>query len=76
MEPTLLSVFEQLKEQRAALSSLMAEVCAVRDSLCEIGPKYREILERHRAKHIQGNRELVFSVLQQYDEIIHRLKAF
>jgi hypothetical protein len=63
-----------LKGQRNAISSLLAEVCAVRDSLIEIGPKYADILKRHRESHIQASTPLVSADLRRIDEIIQKLK--
>ena len=71
----LISAFEHLGEQRFALSSVLAEVAAVRDALIEIGPKYSKILDRHRARHMKKARPLLGEVLQRYQAIIQQLKA-
>jgi len=46
----LVQVFSHLKAQRGAISSLLAKVSALLESLCEIGPKYREIFDRHKIR--------------------------
>ena len=75
LRTVLISAFEHLSEQRFALSSVLAEVAAVRDALIEIGPKYSKILDRHRARHMKKARPLVREVLQRYRAIIQQLKA-
>jgi hypothetical protein len=74
LRDALIEAFQQLKSHRNALGSLLAEVCAVRDSLIEIGPKYADILKRHRESHIQSSKPLVFADLHRLDEIIQKLK--
>lgn len=74
LRDALIEAFQQLKAQRNAIGSLLAEVCAVRDSLIEIGPKYADILKRHRESHIQSSKLLVSADLHRLDEIIQKLK--
>jgi len=71
----LISAFEHLKEQRMALSSALAEIAAVRDALIEIGPKYDDILTRHRANHVRESRPILGEALQQYETIIEQLRG-
>lgn len=71
----LISAFEHLSEQRFALSSVLAEVAAVRDALIEIGPNYSKVLDRHRARHMKKARPVLGEVLQRYQAIIRQLKA-
>jgi len=65
--------FEHLRAQRVALSTLLADVGAIRHSLIEIGPEYRAVLERHRQKHIEESRQLVYEDLKRLQEIIEKL---
>ena len=74
LREVLIEAFQQVKEQRNAIASLLAEVGAIRDSLLEIGPKYRGILARHRKNHIRESKPLVVSDLRRLDEIIQRLR--
>jgi hypothetical protein len=74
LRDALIEAFQQLKSHRNAIGSLLAEVCAVRDSLIEIGPKYADILKRHREDHIQSSKPLVAADLRLLDEIIQKLK--
>ena len=67
--------FEYLRAQRVALSSLLADVGAIRHSLVEIGPEYRAVLERHRQKHIEESRELVYQELERLQQIIEKLNT-
>ena len=69
----LKTVLEHLKAQRLALSSLLAEVGAIRHSLIEIGPEYKAVLERHRRKHIEETRDLFCSDIEKLQEIMDKL---
>jgi len=71
----LKAAFEQLRAHRVAVSSLAADVGAIRHSLIEIGPEYREVLERHRRKHIEEARALMYQELEHLQEIIEKLNA-
>ena len=71
----LISAFEHLSEQRFALSSVLAEVAAVRDALIEIGPKYSKILDRHRARHMKTAKPVLGEILRKYQAIIQQLKV-
>jgi hypothetical protein len=74
LRETLILAFEHLRAQQNAIYSLLAEIGALRDSLCEIGPKYKGILDRHRAKHIQESSAHAQEDLSKLDSIIQRLK--
>ena len=69
----LKTAFEYLRTQRVAISSLLADVGAIRHALIEIGPEYKGVLERHRQKHIDELREGVYKELEQLQQIIERL---
>ena len=71
----LISAFEQLKAHDAKLNSVMAEVASVRDALNEIGPRYDEVLSRHRKKYLEEMQPTIDAHLQQFDELILRLKS-
>ena len=71
----LISAFQHLSEQRFALSSVLAEVAAVRDALIEIGPKYSKILDRHRARHMKTAKPVLGEILRKYQAIIQQLKT-
>jgi len=71
----LAALLEHLKAQRVALSSLLADVGAIRHSLIEIGPEYRAVLERHRRKHIEEGRDLLCSDIEKLQEIIDKLNG-
>lgn len=65
--------FEHLRAQKVALSSLLADVGAIRHSLIEIGPEYKVVLERHRQKHIEELRDGVHEELEELQAIIEKL---
>jgi hypothetical protein len=69
----LKTALEHLRTQRVALSSLLADVGAIRHALIEIGPDYKRVLERHRQKHIEELREVVSGDLARLQEIIEKL---
>lgn len=71
----LVSAFEHLRQQNNALHSLTCEIAAVRDSLCEIGPKYANILDQHRACYVAEAKPLVDDDFRTFDAIIQQLKA-
>ena len=71
----LISAFQYLRAQHSSLASVMAEVASVRDALIEIGPKYAEILERHRAHHVKDAKPLVDDEFRRFEEIIEQLKS-
>jgi hypothetical protein len=75
LREALIYAFQHLREQSSALYSVTAEVASVRDALIEIGPKYDEILSRHRARHVKESKPLVFSDFQKFDAIIQQLKT-
>ena len=74
LRDALIEAFQQLKSHRNTIGSLLAEVCAVRDALIEIGPKYADILKRHREGHIQSSKPPAAADLRRLDEIIQKLK--
>jgi len=71
----LICAFENLRAQNSALHSLTTELAAVRDVLCEHGPKYEELLGRKRAHYVEGAKPLVADDFAKFDAIIERLKA-
>jgi hypothetical protein len=71
----LKTAFEYLRAQSAAVSSLLADVGAIRHSLIEIGPEYKDVLDRHRQKHIEESRAQVYEDLQRLQGIIEKLNG-
>jgi len=71
----LIFSFESLQKQQDTISTLMTEIAALRDSLCEIGPKYGEILSQHRSHHRNLAKPLVDEAGRAYDAIIHELRT-
>jgi hypothetical protein len=70
----LIEVFEHLQAQRNALSMLLTEVGAIRESLIELAPQYDPIVNRHRAHHRESNTEPLAEALAKYQQIIQRLR--
>ena len=71
----LRAALEQLRTQRVALSALLADVGAIRHSLIELGPEYRDVLERHRQKHIQESRDMMRKDLENLQQMIEKLSS-
>jgi len=74
LREALISAFEHLKQQNSALHNLTNEIAAIRDALIEIGPKYKEILVRHRGRGMRETKPLASSDSQIFDAIIQQLK--
>lgn len=70
----LVSAFELLQQQNSVLHDLMNEIAAIRDALIEAGPKYKEILDRHRASGGFETTPLQDRDSIKFDEVIQRLK--
>ena len=47
----------------------------MRDVLIEIGPKYGEILDRHRSGHVREAKPEIAADFRGFDAIIQQLKA-
>jgi hypothetical protein len=67
--------FEHLRAQRVAVSSLLADVGAMRHSLIELGPEFEGVLDRHRQKHTEELREVLSEDLGQLQLIIDKLNG-
>ena len=74
-QAVLRTAFEHLRAQRVALSALLAEVGAIRHSLIELGPEYKMVMERHRQKHINETRDLVYEDLEKLQKVIDTLNG-
>jgi hypothetical protein len=70
----LILAFELLQKQNSVLHDLMTEIASIRDALLEIGPKYKEILDRHRASGGSVTAALQDRDRKQIAVIIERLK--
>jgi hypothetical protein len=73
----LIFAFESLQKQQDTISTLMTEIAALRDSLCELGRDrgYEEILNQHRAHHRNLAKPLADEATRVYDAIIHELST-
>jgi len=71
----LVSAFELLRTQNSALHDLLTEVASIRDALIEIGPKYKEVLDRHRASGGSVTATLKDRDWKEIETIIQRLKS-
>jgi len=71
----LISSFEMLRAHDAKLNSVMVEVAAVRDALNEIGPKYNEVLARHRKKNEEEVQLSIDGQLERFDALLQQLKS-
>jgi len=74
LREALMLAFQHLQSQYNTISSLMAEIAAVRDSLREIGPKYDEVLTRHRARHVKAAKSAVAEDFAKFERIIQQLR--
>lgn len=63
-----------LKTQSVAISSLRADVGAIRHALVELTPDYKGVVDRHRHKHIEELREHVHEDLERLQQIIDKLE--
>jgi hypothetical protein len=70
----LISAFELLQKQNSVLHDLLNEVASIRDALIEIGPGYKDILDRHRARGGSVTMSLQGRDSHEFDAIIRRLK--
>jgi hypothetical protein len=70
----LISAFELLRTQNSVLHDLTNEVASIRDALIEIGPKYKAILDRHRANGGTATATLKDRDSKEFDAVIQRLK--
>ena len=64
-----------LRAHDAKLNTIMVEVAAVRDALNEIGPKYNEVLARHRKRNEEEVQLAIDGQLERFDALIQQLKA-
>jgi len=71
----LVSAFELLRTQNSALHDLTNEIAAIRDALIEAGPKYKAILDRHRAIGGIATATLKDRDSKEFDAVIRRLKG-
>jgi len=71
---TLVCAFENLQKQNTALYSLTTELEAVRDVLCEHGPKYQALLAQKRARYVANLKSLVAEDFSKFEEIIQQLR--
>lgn len=70
----LISVFEQMERQNAVLHDLMTEIASIRDALIEIGPKYVDVLNRHRARRMSETKTIAASDSLKFAAIIEILR--
>jgi hypothetical protein len=75
LRDALIYAFEHLKEQNSALHDLMTEMASIRDALIEIGPKYEEILNRHRTRNMADTKRVAPGDSLKFDETIRQLKG-
>ena len=69
----LKAAFLVLKTQSVAISSLRADVGAIRHALVELTPSYKGVVEHHRQRHIEELRQHVHEDLERLQEIINKL---
>jgi hypothetical protein len=74
LREALATVFRHLRDHENTISSLLVEVASLRESLIELGPRYEEILSRHRARQARKAKQLAYEMLRAYDEKIQSLK--
>jgi hypothetical protein len=74
LREALISAFEHLRQQNSVLHDLINEIASVRDALIEIGPKYEEILTRHRVRRARETKPFAADDFQKFDVIIQRLR--
>jgi hypothetical protein len=70
----LISAFEHLQQQTSLMHSALTEVSAVRNALIEIGPKYEDILTRHRVALAKQVKPVIDAQVREYDLILQRLR--
>ena len=59
LREVLILAFQHLEGQRNAMSSLLAEVASIRDSLIEVGPKYADLVSRHRERNVKASKPIL-----------------
>jgi hypothetical protein len=71
----LISAFEHLERQNSALHDLMTEIASIRDALIEIGPKYADVLERHRSRRMRETKSIAASDSAKFAAIVEILRT-
>lgn len=74
LRDALAALANQNKSQYIMLSTMLAELTALRETVRGLDPTFSEILEDRRRKAAAENTAIAAAIIQQYDVILQRLK--
>jgi len=74
LRENLIAAFESIKTLHDALSSVMTDAAALRETVLHVSPGWREEFERQKKRQAEIARALTAPAIQLYDVIIHRLR--
>ncbi len=75
LRDALLALATDGRSNYVMISSVLNELTALRETVRGLDPTCADILERKRQESVQGDAEVVKTVIAQYDEIIRRLMS-
>ncbi len=75
LRDALLALATDGRSNYVMISSVLNELTALRETVRGLDPTFADILERKRQESVQGDAEVVKTVIAQYDEIIRRLMS-
>jgi hypothetical protein len=75
LRDALLSLTEDAKTHYIMLSSILAEVEALRETVRSLDPTFADVMEQKRIESVERNAALVRTVVDGYDQILRRLNA-
>jgi hypothetical protein len=76
LQQLMVTTFEDLKIQYATLSTLIAEVAALRETLRETGgQQFSSLFEKHQLEQRAKTASIESAQAHMYDEIIRRVKG-
>ena len=75
LRDSLLSAVESAKSNYLMISSVLAEVAALRETVRGLDQTFGDVMEQERRRQVALNGDIVQAVVSGYDAILARLKA-
>ena len=75
LRDALLALTQDGRSTYVLLSSVLAEVAALRETVRGLDPTFADVLKEKRSEMAQKNSPIVRDVIRSYDEILARLNA-